>query len=96
LQKYLALTWIYEQEEKNTFSTATTSEQDFTVPDTASITTLLELATIGDVTGILVHLDGLEQTDAQLAPFAQRVRQWTKSFKLNTLCEFLENLVKVT
>jgi CheY-like chemotaxis protein len=92
LEKHLTLTWIYDQEEKKTFLPASTPQKDFALPTASSITMLLELTTIGDINGILEYLDKLEQDDGQLVPFARQIRQWAKSFKLETICEFLEKL----
>jgi len=91
LQKHLGLEWLYEE------STVTCdSAPESILPTThrslspEQATFLNDLATIGDINGILEYLDQLEQVDAQLISVTKPLRCWAKNFELQKIYEFIE------
>jgi PAS domain S-box-containing protein len=95
LQQYLDLEWIYESnilldvlassdDQKIDFAT-----QTFALP-TKQAAILFELATIGDINGILEYVAQLKQIDEQLGPLANKITQLAKEFEDEKICELVE------
>ncbi len=104
LQKYLELTWIYEQAvvpaEATQSAELTTHAQllpQIAVPlpgQTAEV--LLDLAMQGDVQGILQQVDKLEQTDVRLKPLTSKIRELADQFNADDIIPLVEEYVKQT
>jgi PAS domain S-box-containing protein len=106
IRGFLDLTWIYE---KGTFSTqaetikppnqisSETNATQIVAPSAPQAAMLLDLAYQGDIKGILEETDKLEQTNQQLIPFCQKIRQLAKTFDEEQICElvkpYTENLL---
>jgi CheY-like chemotaxis protein len=58
-------------------------------PPLKELTTLYELAMIGDIGGIQEQADLIEQLDEQFVPFAQQLRQLAKGFQEKQILEFV-------
>jgi CheY-like chemotaxis protein len=101
IQKHLNLTWICEEESATANKAEETDfeniDQDNTTlvgpaPEQAAV--LLDLAMMGDISGILETLDQLEQADANLHPFVHKVRKLAKDFAEEKICELMEQYVE--
>jgi PAS domain S-box-containing protein len=100
LQKFMQLTWIYEQSAV-TDSIVPTSHEVVPIEDMASMVgpspeqaaSLLELAMSGDIGGILEEIEHIEKTDKQLAAFCRTIRQLAKNFEEEKICQLLEQFV---
>jgi PAS domain S-box-containing protein len=93
LQKHLALEWIYEQTTPDTMTTNNhkidSISQDIILPsEQAAI--LFELATMGDINGILKQVEQLKQINGQLMPFANKIEQLAKEFEDEQICKLVE------
>jgi len=51
---------------------------------------LLNLATIGDIQGILDYLQQLENSYQELSPFIKKIRQLAENLQDRTICEILQ------
>lgn len=96
LQQHLKLDWIYEQP----FETRTTLQMDdddaivsdeIIPPPAANLSHLLDLAMKGRLKALVEALDQLEQTDAKLRPFTQRIQQLAKGFQIQKIRELLKS-----
>jgi response regulator RpfG family c-di-GMP phosphodiesterase len=93
LQKHLHITWIYE--ELTEINMPVEEELDKTEipligPSVRQASILFDLAMMGDIQGILTALDVLEQEEAQLGPFINKVRQLAKNFEEEQICQLIE------
>ncbi|WP_199320663.1 hybrid sensor histidine kinase/response regulator [Leptolyngbya sp. FACHB-261] len=88
LQFHLNLKWNYDVEPSQDKAVAEAGLWVAPSPETTA--TLLSLAMIGDIRGILEQVDQLEQLDAGLAPFATELRQLAKSFQIKKIQEFIK------
>jgi CheY-like chemotaxis protein len=90
LQKHLKLSWITE----NMVPEDSMEPSDLTVECHAlapqQITELLNLATIGDIQGILDYLQQLEYENCELSPFVKKIRQLAEDLQDRTICEILQ------
>jgi len=98
IQKHLNLTWIHDEETARVVAnkeeeTETASETTLVGPLPEQAALLLDLALMGDISGILGMLDQLEQADATLHPFVRKVRQLAKNFAEEQICELMERYV---
>lgn len=96
LQQQLKLDWIYEQP----FETRTKLQIDqndpiapnqIIPPSAPDLLRLLDFAMKGRLKALVEALDQLEQTDTQLLPFTQQIRQLAKGFQLQKIREFLKS-----
>jgi len=100
LRIYLGLEWLYEEksklrnikEEKNNslLTSNLTLETAIVAPPTEEIATLLNLAMMGDLRGIVDQAAKLERLDEQWVPFTTHLRQLAKSFKVKQVIEFIK------
>lgn len=105
IKEYLGLTWIYENEAAaervdttERLNQPPVSETQNAVskiiapsPEQASI--LFDLAMRGDIAGIIEEVERLEQSDQQLLPFCQEIRQLAKAFNEEKICELVEQYI---
>ncbi len=59
-------------------------------PPPADIATLVDLAMMGDIKGIMEHLDILEKADPRFLPFVSELRQLAKRFQEKKIRQFLQ------
>ncbi|GAC1503623.1 MAG: hypothetical protein NVS2B14_16370 [Chamaesiphon sp.] len=96
LQFYLGLEWIYEEEASIKHETRNSSLPmsyivDLTnAPPESELATLLKLAMMGDLQGIVEQADRLEQLNEKWIPFAAHLRQLAKGFEENQILEFIK------
>lgn len=101
LQRYLGLTWIYDERQKSGDENGKIQLEEISLsstdldaslrgPSPAEAALIFELAQMGDIIGIRSQLTQLKQRDENLAPFVAEVHRLTKSFDLEKIC----NLVK--
>jgi PAS domain S-box-containing protein len=90
LKKYLPLEWVHDHQEISLLETQAAAAP-LIGPSPAQAKRLFDLAVIGDIIAILNEATQLEQSEAQLAPFAAKVRQLAKRFDI----EELQNILKV-
>lgn len=96
LQKHLQLAWIYQNESKQLAEDTVTSTpvtETLVGPSATEAATLLELATLGDIKGILDYVGKLERLDTALMPFATQIRQLAKEFKEEQICKLVEQYI---
>ncbi|HEY9615453.1 MAG TPA: cache domain-containing protein [Microcoleaceae cyanobacterium] len=97
LQQQLKLDWMYEQPFETRTKLQIDDDDQATVPpqlispSPADLSRLLDLAMKGRLKALIEVLDELEQTDAQLQPFAQELRQLAKGFQIQKLRESLKS-----
>ncbi len=90
LQTLLGLTWIYESGPAE----ETVMESDVLVgPSSQQAAVLLDLAMMGDFSGIFDELQQLEQTEETLLPFVKKMRQLAKEFEEQKICELVKQYV---
>jgi CheY-like chemotaxis protein len=92
LQQFLKLDWIYEESVVNVPRQVVEALTEETVagPNAAQAQALFELAMTGNVRKIIESVNQLEQQDASLTPFASKIRQLAKSFKMSKLQTFVK------
>ncbi len=90
IARHLGLEWIYEERLEPTLVEPPVNYAAlFPVPSSA-ITTLSELVKMGDIKGILDQAEELQNLDSQLEPFATKICQLAKGFKLKQLRELIQ------
>ncbi|MHC5936726.1 ATP-binding protein [Nostoc sp.] len=92
LEFNLGLAWIYQQSQSEINSLAITSDRPsdkLTPPAPDVLQELLTLASKGNFNAILKLADQLEQTDTNLAPFANQLRQLARQFDEDLILNFL-------
>ncbi|RKZ61858.1 MAG: hypothetical protein DRR08_07670 [Candidatus Parabeggiatoa sp. nov. 2] len=107
LRIHLGLTWIYERESsadvvkenvahsRSPGGLCKTDESVSVVgPSAQQAAVLFDLAMMGDIGGILEEIDRLEESDEQLAPFCDFVRQLAKSFDEEQICHLVEQYLQ--
>jgi CheY-like chemotaxis protein len=104
LSLHLKLEWIYEESSAQRKDSAqptllegqsppapnTQDASPFIAPAAEEIAALLHLVMMGDLKAIAERAAKLETLDPQLAPFAARLRQLAKGFRVRQIREFIE------
>lgn len=101
LQLHLALEWIYDPENQGTppLANKAISDRPLTayplspsaIPTAQKLDTLLDLALMGDLKGVVDYTQRLEQLEPQWATFATQLRQLAKRFKGKQVIEFIRH-----
>ncbi len=86
LEVYLGLEWV----EKDAGE-----KSGFAVPPADDLQRLHKLALRGHITKIIEEVDRLEQSDAQYATFAEKLRQFADAFQVRMIREFLNKFLKL-
>jgi len=95
LQKHLKLTWIYADKESGEYESARTEiDESIVAPNEEQITLLLELAIIGDLDGVIEQLEEFEQTDQQIIPFSNKIREFAQDFEITKISDFINYYAK--
>jgi signal transduction histidine kinase/DNA-binding NarL/FixJ family response regulator len=96
LQRHLRLEWIYESQnsapELGILAQPTDSQvaQEMVFPSAQDLSILYDLTRKGLIRDLQQQLEQLEQSDPSLVVFCQTIRQFTKSFQIKKIREFLE------
>ncbi|MEC4817623.1 MAG: CHASE2 domain-containing protein [Scytonema sp. PMC 1069.18] len=95
LKKYLQLEWIYEKstsKEKITLhSPSAVSKTQLIPPPGPELEKLLDFAMRGNIKGIEILLDRLEQEDEKFLPFTTEVRQLASHFQIKNIRKFIKS-----
>jgi CheY-like chemotaxis protein len=70
-------------------ASAKTVQTSLVAPPPEKITTLYELAMMGDIRGIQEQANAIEQLGEQFVPFAQQLRQLAQGFQEKQILEFV-------
>ncbi|WP_257237197.1 response regulator [Nostoc sp. 'Peltigera malacea cyanobiont' DB3992] len=92
LEFHLGLAWIYQQSQSEINSLAITSDRrsdKLTPPSPDVLRELLTLARKGNFNAIVKLADQLEETDTNLAPFTNRLRQLARQFDEDLILNLL-------
>lgn len=95
LRIHLRLTWRYEHPSfaSATYLTHEIQQEVWTWPSQQQAKILLELATMGDILGILEKVEELEQKEPALLPFIKKIRQLAKNFDEENICKLMEQCI---
>jgi signal transduction histidine kinase/CheY-like chemotaxis protein/Asp-tRNA(Asn)/Glu-tRNA(Gln) amidotransferase C subunit len=95
MSQHLNLKWIYEEPPNIVISDAKNRELPLVSPSAEQASILFNLAMTGDINGIIEFAEQLEQSDTQLAPVANKIRELANHFDVTELREiakhYLEN-----
>lgn len=100
LKTYLHLEWIYTKTEDKTEPNSaqarmiSTTDSSVRIPAISELTVLYDLAMQGLLHDLVERCDSLDNTDPDLIPFTQRLRQLTKGFQLKQIQTVLEHHLK--
>jgi CheY-like chemotaxis protein len=99
LRLHLGLEWVYEQkdevgkvkdEHRNSLQASdVTLHTSIVAPPLEELTSLYELAMMGDIRGIQEQAKRLEQLDEQFVPFSNHLLQFAKGFQEKQILEFV-------
>ncbi len=91
LEKHLPLEWQTLNEEPRSNAIA---ETDFVIPPQENLIELFELASLGLIKKLSQQINLLEEIDSEYIHFASKIRQFADACQLDSLEEFLENLIE--
>ncbi len=89
LKRHLGLEWTHEEVQPTIPSAEVTSRPTLVSPPLAAIETLYELATIGDIQGMLKRLDEIEGQGDPLLPFVTEMRRLAARYEMQQMTELL-------
>ena len=87
LQTHLKLEWIYEKETKR--QSTSSKSLPLVMPPPEEMLKLLELAEIGNITGIRALISKMSEQQP-LRPFVAKVEQWIGKYQFDQLIEFIK------
>ena len=90
LQKHLKLSWITEDIAPENDAEPTDLVAECHVLSQEQVLELFNLATIGDIQGILDYLQQLESSYQELSPFIKKIRSLAEDLQDRTICEILQ------
>jgi hypothetical protein len=100
LQKYLGLTWIYEEPEISSPPPSVvvpiTPGDDSVIlvgPAAEDAAILFDLAMMGDIRGIIEKVDELAPLNPELQPFINQLRQLAKGFEEKKICDLIQKYI---
>jgi predicted ATPase/signal transduction histidine kinase/CheY-like chemotaxis protein/tRNA A-37 threonylcarbamoyl transferase component Bud32 len=101
LSEHLEIEWIYEQDaaiqtQHHAAPLSAILPTSFASPSPEEMTTLLDLALMGDIQGITNYVNQLENRDSQWAPFADHLRHLAREFKERQILELVQQLQKAS
>jgi len=104
MQTHLDLEWIYQPERHATrdishitdksAAVASAENAPLVVPSKDNLSVLYNLARRGNIRGIAKQAALLEQENAHLTPFANKLRELAKGFKMKEMRLFIEKKIK--
>lgn len=97
LQNYLQLEWIYEEDSSQTKDVVNTQSQDqnlqlMIAPPAAELDKLFDLAMRGNIKGIQMALNELEESNHNFVVFATKIRQLAENFQLKPIRDLIKDL----
>jgi two-component system, chemotaxis family, CheB/CheR fusion protein len=87
LQQHLGVEWIEPEDNERQ------RVRNLTLPSSTKLQELSELASQGDIRGILKRADLLAAQDPQLVDFVTEIHRFTSSFQIDKLQQFLHDLL---
>ncbi|BAY33211.1 two-component hybrid sensor and regulator [Nostoc carneum NIES-2107] len=81
LEKYLQLTWIYQEDSNSTLDFETQTESVIIAPPATELDKLFDLAMRGNIHSIQILLNEIEAADQKFAPFCHQIRQLADNFQ---------------
>ncbi|WP_318701626.1 MULTISPECIES: ATP-binding protein [unclassified Roseofilum] len=93
LQKYLHLTWVYEQDGQSTDKQASSQQTEWIWPSSEELGELYEAATIGDFTTLESEVNRLRELDRDYAVFCNRLNQLVDEFDDTEIVKLLNERV---
>jgi DNA-binding NtrC family response regulator len=90
LQQFLNIEWLYEPLKSLPKNNGHTRQPEFVLPSAEHLQILCDFADTGDIEGIRDCLKELAASDETLLPFAYRLQELAKNFKLNEISRLLE------
>jgi CheY-like chemotaxis protein len=94
LQSHLGLSLRYEDEAAETRETKKAPPAPIVAPPAAELLTWLDLAKRGNTRRLEKQADKLAQLDEQYLPFANKLRQLAKGFKMKQIEQFIKQLLQ--
>jgi two-component system sensor histidine kinase ChiS len=88
LQTYLGIEWIHQKKQKTEQSVIDSESSPLVMPSKQELQRLLELADIGNITGIRAMINKLSE-QSSLQPFISKVEQWLGKYQFEQLIEFI-------
>jgi signal transduction histidine kinase/response regulator RpfG family c-di-GMP phosphodiesterase len=94
IQKYLHLTWVYEQPDSLAATESpVVAETTWVNPSVEQAQTLYNLAMMGDINGILEQAEQLEQLGTQFLPVVNKLRDLANSFDIGQLRKLTKQML---
>lgn len=90
LQKYLHLTWIYEEEADESLAIASTAPDELMWPPTAELSALHQAARIGDIDVVEVEIERLRQLSADYSKVCDRLSDLAAEFDDRAIVQLIE------
>ena len=95
LQKNLSLEWVYEVEAPVKTKTVakikeTAAEREIIPPSAEEMNILHDLSRKGLLNDLLKEIERIEQAEPKFEPFAQKLRELAKGFKIRQIKSFIE------
>ena len=94
LEKHLNLEWIYEQQTKKVAmvdrATSSDLEAEIIPPSAEEISALHDLSRKGLINDLLKEIERIENSEPKFEPFARKVKDLAKGFKIRQIKSFIE------
>ena len=95
LQKQLNLQWVYEEVKVSPRATTANSakniaDSEIIPPSAEEINVLHDLSRKGLINDLLKEIERIEQSEPKFEPFAQKIKDLAKGFKLRQIKSFIE------
>ena len=92
IQLHLKLEWIYQEEQgKLPVGSQSSRSGPMIPPLPGELAELYNIAMIGQITKLRKYVDHLEATDPKYLPFAAKIRQLAKEFRIEEIQEFIQH-----
>ena len=75
-------------------SSSSSAPEAIHLPAPSVLESMLDLALLGDVAALRDELNELSQQDEQLTPFVNQMLRLVQGFKINQICNLLEEYLK--
>ena len=94
IQKYLALEWVYDDENASPRVETVIPEAPLAVPALTALESIRDLALIGDIEGIQTYVKELITAEPDLKPFGSKVNDLANNFALDEIKELISQHLK--
>ncbi len=96
LQKYLQLNWIYQEDSIQTIDSENSqlpnlNSQLIVAPSSAELNKLFDLAMRGNIKGLQIALNEIEELDGKFIPFCGEIKQLSENFQIKQIREFIKS-----